>query len=338
MSKKSRFPIWDSLPRFIPSQKDKVKWIWGRYLPQRAITLLYGRSGTAKSPFVKALSAAISRGDSFLNENTRRRRVLYIDMENPPAAIDQQNRYMGLGIGENPRLIFWSCYGDTPDPNLHSEPNELLEKAAREYHSQTKGLSMLIVLDHWQQFLSESASGLEPGEVKPLIKNLKRLVKAGATILIIGHPTGNDKKMYGFGSGDIDVRIHWTEEKPDIYKMKIERSRLAKMVGHEITVTPIKETKANHDPIHRGFRIAKSAIVEIMRQVIAANPTLSQDELATKGTDALKSAGITRGRIKVINEVLKPYDGKEWLSHKRAHNATTYTLIGTDVPVRFPRS
>jgi hypothetical protein len=322
---KTNLPVWDNLPRFVPSKKHRGKHIWGPFLPERSLILLYGAKGTAKSPFVKALCKAISEGKPFLGIKTRRRRVLYWDMENPPAVLEQQNRHMDLGLKQNKRFVMWT-YFSMPDPKLYAEPNEMLENAASEIYRKT-GRTLLIVLDHWQQFLKSDASGLEPGETKPLIHNLKRLLKLGATILVVGHPTAKKQKMYGFGEEDIDVSIPWVPQK-SLYRMKIERSRHGET--GELTIKPKIEFRKGK-PIYRGFLLAKDGSVEIMREIIRTNPSANQRKLGELGSKAL---GI--GQNKVI-AFIKEHTGKEWVPIPGLRKKITYRLLSADGKLRFSR-
>lgn len=322
---------WDDLPRYVPSKKDKLKHIWGPFLPERCAVLIYGAKGSAKSPFVKALCAAISRGETFLGIPTRRRRVLYWDRENPAGVLERQNRHMNLGLGEkNSRFLLWTYFGDMPSPTLYVKPNETLENVAKEIQDKT-GRSLLIVLDHWQQFLKSDASGLEPGETKPLIRNLKRLLKAGATVLIIGHPTVNNRKHYGFGPEDIDVNIRWMKEGA-FTKMTIERSRYGET--GELAIKPVIEYKKGK-PIYRGFRLVKDALateakVEKMCEIISQNPNANQRELGELGAKVFKEARDT------VIAFIKQHDGHEWHSVKGLRRKITYQLRSAG-PTRFPR-
>lgn len=93
MSKEKSQYLWKNLPRFIPSeQQHKVKHLWWHFLPERGITTIYGPRGSWKSPFIFALCDAISKDKPFLDHQTRGRRVLYLDKENPESVLYQRDK------------------------------------------------------------------------------------------------------------------------------------------------------------------------------------------------------------------------------------------------------
>src|SRR5208283_1374351 len=112
---------WKNLPRFNPSKAPKTKWLWKNFIPERAVTFLFGDAGSYKSTFVLALCKAISQGERFLGRRTKRRRVLYLDNENPLDVLAGRDKGMNLEMGTNGRLTLWTIYGKVPVPKIDSD-------------------------------------------------------------------------------------------------------------------------------------------------------------------------------------------------------------------------
>ncbi len=95
---------WENLPRFDPTAVKKTKWLAELFIADRTISLVYGPRGSFKSTFFLALAKAVSKGEEFLGMATRKRRILYIDYENPPDVIKNRDADLHLNLPANERL------------------------------------------------------------------------------------------------------------------------------------------------------------------------------------------------------------------------------------------
>jgi hypothetical protein len=117
-----RFPrtsqkLWQSLPRFDPSQVANTKWLIESLLAEGSIQLVFGERGSFKSTFMLAAAKAVANGEQFLGRKTRRRKVLYLDYENPANILKGRDSDLDLGTDLGPirlrrlmirRWRFWS--------------------------------------------------------------------------------------------------------------------------------------------------------------------------------------------------------------------------------------
>jgi len=102
-------PIW--------SFEARTSWLIADLLPEAAVTLLTGESGIGKSTFALALAAAVAHGDKFLGKETRQRKVVYLDRENPVAIVKERLHRMGIKPTQN--LTVWGGWvcSEPPGPD-----------------------------------------------------------------------------------------------------------------------------------------------------------------------------------------------------------------------------
>jgi hypothetical protein len=108
---------WENLPRFDPTKAHSTKWLVDELVPEGGITAIIAAPGGYKSSFTLLMADAVSKGKDFLDRKTRRRRVLYVDNENPPDVLKARNESMRLemrlcaGIWQRGRLTGFSAIG-----------------------------------------------------------------------------------------------------------------------------------------------------------------------------------------------------------------------------------
>lgn len=170
---------WHRLPRFNPAKAPKTNWLVEGLIPERAITLLVGAPGAFKSTFTLLLTDAVSKGEELLDRKTCKRRVLYLDNENPPDVLKARNESMRLEMEANRKLRLWSMYDERPVPKiLDKKLREIVKKSVQE------NKKVLIILDHWSSFLRPGEGGETTGQVTRLLQELKYLCALGATLLL----------------------------------------------------------------------------------------------------------------------------------------------------------
>jgi AAA domain len=150
--KVQRFPresdhLWQTLPRFDPRYVPTTRWLIESFLAERSIQLVLGERGSFKSTLMLAAAKAVTNRADFLGLKTRRRRVLYLDYENPAAVIKARIHDLGLEVHMNKHLKIWDRFGPQPTPR---PDDPLLENIVRECVAET-GHGPWIIFDSWGQ-------------------------------------------------------------------------------------------------------------------------------------------------------------------------------------------
>jgi archaellum biogenesis ATPase FlaH len=316
---------WKNLPRFDPSKAPKTKWLWKNLIPERSITFVVGDAGSYKSTFLLALCKAISRGERFLGRPTKRRRVLYLDNENPLGVLAERDKEMNLELKTNKRFVLWSIYDGVPVPRIDSDAlPEIVRKSVAE------GYKLLIVLDHWTTFLKPGDGGETTGQTTPIMQELRRLCALGATILVTCHTVKYDNATF-YGGADIrdklDAMHTFVLERESGHEIIHVDSFLKRHGGRRsFSIEPIVEKK--HGKTHvTGFRLVKDRKhqrriqIEKIRGLIRKNPNASQRGLAIFVAKAL---GIGRNKAE---RLLNKYTGKFWKTHDGPNRKKTYILL-----------
>ncbi len=314
---------WDSLPHFDPSTAPGTRWLCEDFIPERAITFIVGDAGSYKSTIMLALCTAISRGEDFLGRQTRKRRVLYLDNENPPDVLRERNKALRLEIEANKRLRLWSLYGDVPLPKLGSpELREIVKRSVAERRKP------LIVFDHWASFLKPGDGGETTGQTSTLLQEMKQLCGLGATVVVLAHTLKYDATMW-YGGADIrakadamhtfvrvEDRLH-----PGRDIVRIECFLKRHGGRYSFAIQPIvKEGQVT------GFRsvedpkkVERQLKIERLRHLIKKSPHASQRQLANLAT----ALGLGRDEAE---DLLKQGTGKFWAASIGPKGKKTYVL------------
>lgn len=300
---------WESLPRFDPSAAPETKWLYEEFIPERAITFVVADAGSFKSTFMLALCTAISTGEDFLDRATKKRRVLYLDNENPPDVLRERNEAMELELEANKRMRIWSMYGGVPLPKLGSPELREIVKA-----SVAENRKPLIVFDHWASFLRPGDGGETTGQTSALLQEMKLLCGLGATIVVLAHTLKYDKTTW-YGGADIrakaDAMHTFIREKDPVHPDRtiIRVECFLKRHGCERTfaIQPIIR-----DGRVAGFRSVedpkkheRKMNIEKLRDLIKKSPEASQRELSNLAT----AIGFGRDEAESL---LKRGIGKYW--------------------------
>jgi hypothetical protein len=316
---------WKNLPRFDPSKAPKTKWLWENFIPERSITFIVGDAGSYKSTLLLTLCKAISQGECFLGRRTKRRRVLYLDNENPLGVLAERDKAMNLGMETNENLIVWSIYDKVPVPRIGSHAlREIVRKSVAE------GRKLLIVLDHWTTFLKPGEGGETTGQTTPILQELRILCALGATVVVLAHTVKYDRTTF-YGGADIrdkaDAMHTFVLEKQSGREIIHVDSFLKRHGGRRrFSIEPIVEKKHGKTFI-AGFHVVKGRKqerkiqIEKMRGLIKRNPSASQRELAVLVGNTL---GIGRNKAE---RLLNRYTGKFWKVHDGLNRKKTYVLL-----------
>lgn len=315
---------WKHVPRFDPTKAPHTSWIVERFVPEAGITTIVGASGAFKSTVALLMASAISKGEDFLDQNTSKHRVLYLDNENPPDVLKARNENMKLEMETNKRLRLWSTYGSRPVPRiLGGELQEIVKRSAAD------GKKVVIILDHWSSFLRPGEGGETTGQITPLMQGLKHLCALGATVVILHH-TRKYKLDVEYGGADLKAKsdamhtfvLHDDKLHPDrkiirvacflkrhggIYTFAI-RPRIVggQVVGFESVEDPVKTERKQKR--------------QKLRELIKEHPKLPKHALVQKAMEQ----GLARDEVR---EMLKKGIGKFWEVRTGAHGRQYYLLL-----------
>ncbi len=131
---------------------------------------------------------------------TRRRRVLYLDYENPANVISARNTDLRLGLPGSD-LIIWDRFGHGTPP----KPGEQrLEGFVKDCVAAT-GHGPWIIFDSWSSLLNPGEGGELTGQTAYKFVELRRLADLGATITVIDHTRKYDRSIV-YGGQDKEAK------------------------------------------------------------------------------------------------------------------------------------
>jgi hypothetical protein len=182
---------FDAIPRLADIPKHNVHWMVDGLIPSRTLTLLAAQPGDFKTWLSLYLAGSVSRGETFLGRTTERTQVLYLDRDNPYAVTRQ--RLAILGIREGDQLRVWGNWLQYPPPLIGD--HRLLDFAQQR---------PLIIFDSFLRFHSADENSAK--EMARVMEALRRLVTAGATVLVLHHSPKSKQSAYR-GSTDIHAGV-----------------------------------------------------------------------------------------------------------------------------------
>jgi hypothetical protein len=323
---------WENVPRFDPNAIQDTKWLVENLFAEGTVSLIYGPRGAFKSTLVIAACGAVATGEEFLGMKTRKRKVLYLDYENPPDVIKNRVIDLHLGLPENENLIIWDRFGSQPpphpgDPRLQQFVRHCIEKFDRR---------PWIIFDSGSSILRRGEGGETTGQTAPLYTDLRKLCDAGATISILDHTRKYDGEII-YGGQDKEAKadtlhnfiVHKNTTRPErpILSVQSWLKRYAPE-GEGRLAVEVQSFKDEKRKWHvTGFKPTGDPIVEdkkryrhILRELIRENPDSSQRELSKL---AAERDGFSRDRAEAM---LKAGIGKYWTVAKGAKGKLTYRL------------
>jgi RecA-family ATPase len=184
---------WKTIPQFDPSMAQETQWIVYSLLAEGNIQLVFGERGYFKSTFLFALGMAVAFGREFLGMKTKRRKVLYLDYENPANVIKARRDDLHLLL-PNEDFKIWDrfAHGTPPKPG---DPR--LEQLVKDCVA-TTGHGPWLIFDSWSSLMNPGEGGELAGQTAHKFMELRRLADLGATITVIDHTRKYDAKtVYG---------------------------------------------------------------------------------------------------------------------------------------------
>jgi hypothetical protein len=266
-------PVWD--------YQSTVNYIVEDFLPEGAITLLTGDSGHGKTIFATALAGAIVTGGQFLGKQAERRKVLYLDRENPLALVKQH--LFDLHVQRTPDLIYWGGWCEHPPDG----------PAAASLHSFARAEKPVLIFDSLIAF--HSGSEQDATETRRYLQYYRDLAASGATVVLLHHTGKSENSKQYRGSSDIkaSVDMAWLVEK------------LGDPAGllSDLRIVPFKNRMGAGSIIPAAFRDGRFLCEqrqqtnrEIFERLVGLNPNSKGVELVRLGMDA----GIGKTRVEQL--------------------------------------
>jgi hypothetical protein len=248
-----------------------IWWLLDGIIPAGSLVLLCAPPGSYKTWAGLSIGDAVSRGKNFLGRSTRPTTVLYINNDDPLHVIAQRRDILDLREGEQFKI--WGRWvGDEP-PSIG---DERLEEIARLYRP-------LIVFDPFLHF--HSADENSARQMADVMKKLLRIVKAGATVLVIHHGPKSEVFKYR-GSSEIlaavDVALVMSvnrKKQEPVITLECFKNRLAE----EFTITFQPDFEhGRFEVVADPEALKANEMIEKLKDLIRAEPGLRQKDVIAK--------------------------------------------------------
>jgi hypothetical protein len=223
-----------------------------------------------------------------------RRRVIYVDLENPLSVI--RDRLEDLGFDPTPDFHYWGSHCTLPPP-------QLTDSAV--YVELTKSLRPppVFIFDSLVRFHNAGDEN-SASDMAPVMAQIRRIANAGAAVLVQHHRGKAEASQYRGSSDiqagvDISLMLH-KDEKRGLLTLSTTKNRLG---------LPVKIT-LKLDLQSGGFIVTEDPAqelatqqIESVRSVIEQRPGLCQDEVIRKLKGSVPSRRVreillkNRGRI-----------------------------------------
>ena len=274
-------------------------------LPEGAITLITGDSGHGKTIFATAMAGAIVTGGEFLGRKAERRKVIYLDRENPLGLVRQH--LSDLHIERTPDLIVWGCWCEYPADGPASVSLAELAQAEKP----------VLIFDSLIAF--HTGDETDASETRRYLQYFRNLAAAGATIILLHHIGKGEAARQYRGSTDIkaSVDVAWLLEK------------LGDPAGglSDLRLVPFKNRMGTGNMIPLSFREGQFVTEqrpesnrEIFERIVRTNPNTTGVEIGKLGM----AAGLAKHRIA---QLLLDGVQQGWLEiHPGRRNAKYYSL------------
>jgi RecA-family ATPase len=161
-------------------EEENKGWIIDKLIPTKSVCILTGKRGTMKTFISLLMSYSISNGEDFLNFQTEKGKVIYLDKENGIGIMKQRTSMMKNGLKTKDDFnIGFICYSQLKVDNLKSI--ELIEEMIKEEKPS------LIIIDTYRRSVSFDEN--DAGEVSKLFVDILRplIEKYNFSILLIHH-------------------------------------------------------------------------------------------------------------------------------------------------------
>lgn len=286
-----------------------MDWLVPDLIAEGSVNLLASESGTGKTWLAYFLAGCVARGSQVFGKQAAKRKVLYLDGENPLFVV--KDRLDNLGIEDTPNLKIWGGWEVDPPPG--PDDSLIVEFAKKE--------RPLLIWDSLVQF--------HPGDeqsataTRQFMRQFRELAHTGATTLIL-HNTGKSESSQEYrGSSDIKAVVDSAFKLKSVVKDQTRLDRL--------TLDPFKCRLAPLQPMGlryiQGKGFAKTDYAapadtkpdapEVVRGIVEANPGLNQTEIVERA----QGEGIAKHKAE---DALK--DEVVFTSTKGPGNSRLYSL------------
>jgi hypothetical protein len=304
-------------------QPSKTSWLWDKFIPRRALTILDGDPGLGKSTLTLDLAARVSRGWTMppaggQGNGAEPAGVLLLSAEDDPEQT-LRPRLDAAGADVSRVKLFGAVrIGDEERPPVLPWDMALIESAIIE-----QGI-VLVVVDPFMAFLDGELDSHRDQDVRRCLHQLKELAqRTGAAILLVRHlnKVGHNVAMYR-GGGSIGIIgaarsaliVGRDPDDPQARVLASVKSNLGPMprslVYHTETVGDVsriawgEETDLTANdilghPDSRGVKSRPEQCADIIRAVLAKGPVDSGDLDAR-----CKAAGFTEYAIRQARKEL----------------------------------
>ncbi|MDQ6677403.1 MAG: AAA family ATPase [Acidobacteriota bacterium] len=292
----------EDLPSLESVANGTTEWVVDEMFAAGSLHLVTGDAGAGKSTFVSAMAHAVSRGHRFLGRATIQRPVLFLDAENPIAAI--RERFERLGIESHDEFRIWGQWVGCDPPGI-GEP-VIADWVAR------CNLKPLIVIDSLIAFNPGAEN--DSTEMRRHLAQYRKLCATGATLIVLHHVGKSETAQDYRGSSDIKASI-------DIgYKLKNleDPSRLSllelRAFKQRFSVTPYLQIKYDDGVLAlagtqgSGKSPKIQTLSERFQALLQKNPGTSKEEFErlaltlglgrNRARDFL-NAGVKQGTIRI---------------------------------------
>lgn len=282
-----------------------VAYIVPDLVPEAGVTMITGDSGHGKTIFTTAIAGAIVTGGEFLGRPVERRKVIYLDRENPLALVKQH--LADLEIERTSDLIVWGSWCEcVPDGPASVS---LLQLAREE--------KPVLIFDSLIAF--HPGDEQDASQTRRYLQYFRNLAAAGATIILLHHIGKGETARQYRGSTDIkaSVDVAWLLEK---------LGDPADLLS-ELRLVPFKNRIGACGSIPISFREGRfrtdqraESNREIFERVVRTNPYASGVEIGKLGM----AAGLPKHRIA---QLLLDGVQQGWLQMKSGkRNSKLYAL------------
>jgi hypothetical protein len=165
-----------------------VEWLVEGLLPEKAVTLLYGRTSVGKTWLSLMLAEAVSMGNAIFGKPTKERPVVYVDLENPLANMKERADVLGM---QSMNAQIWHSTMTPRPPKLDSPDWEL--------YMTMLPPNALVIYDTCRS----AHDGKEnDSDIAALVMGrAKELRDRGFTVVILHHtPKANDRDIKASGA------------------------------------------------------------------------------------------------------------------------------------------
>jgi hypothetical protein len=173
---KAQRSLRDLIPNVFEYPIPTHPWLVDGIIAEGSLNLLAGSPGQYKTWLALELSRAVAHGENFLGRATRKRPVLYADLENSVAEI--KRRLEILGFESTLDFMYWGMHCDLSPASIGSGVYpEFVEREA---------VKPLIVFDSLVRF-STAENENDAAQMAQVMSGFRLLNAKGATVLLLHH-------------------------------------------------------------------------------------------------------------------------------------------------------